>query len=209
VLFIGFAMKHWVHGLAAAIAVAGAHAADTGSYLKFDVGPNYMGEAQQEFTTMSFDRDQDTSFGVRGSVAEGIVVNRFLSIEVEAGALWNELDQPIDWMLQVPLLANLVLRYECRAGWTAFVGIGGGAAAVIANTSAFNEQDNDFAIVPAWQGTAGINYSVNAGVSIGVVYKYLGLGTAKFEFEAVGVQQDLKLKDVHNHYAGVQFNYSF
>ena len=202
-------MKHWVHGLAVAIAVAGAQAADSGSYLKFDMGPNYIRKVRQEFTTMSFDRDMDASFGVRGSVAEGIVVNRFFAVEVEAGALWNQLDEPVDWMLQVPLLANLVVRYQCRAGWTAFVGIGGGAAGLIANTSTFEEQDNDIAIVSAWQGTAGINYSINDGFSVGVVYKYLGIGNAKFEFDAGGTQQNLRLKNVDNHYAGVQFNYSF
>lgn len=203
-------MKLWLCGLAAAATVAGAQAAEeSGHYFKFDVGANYTGDLHQEFKNLPLERDLKMNLGVRGGMAEGFMLNRFLAVEVEASALWNELDNSNDWLLQVPVLANLVLRYECKGGWTAYVGIGGGGAAVIANTTAFAEQDSDMTFVPAWQGMAGLNYRFGGGLAIGVVYKYMGIADPKLEVDVFGMNQIFKLEDVQNHYGGVQLTYNF
>src|SRR5687767_9820254 len=99
-------MKRLVFGLAVAISAVGAQAANSGSYFKIDVGPNYVGEIRQEFLNFPLERDLDMNIGIRASVAEGFLINRFMAIEVESGLLWNELDESVDWMMQIPLLAN-------------------------------------------------------------------------------------------------------
>jgi len=194
------------------MAVAAAQAADepqdSGHYFKFDVGLNYTGDLHQNFQNFPLERDIEMNLGVRGSLAEEFVLNRFLAIELEAAAIWNELDGSYDWLMQTPLLANLILRYECRGGWTAFVGVGGGGAGVIAKTSAL-EHDTDFTIVPAWQASAGLNYKFGNGMRLGLVYKYLGMSDPELELTIQGVTQRFKLEDIHNHYGGLQLIYSF
>lgn len=201
-------MRLLVCGLAAGLSLAGAQAAeDSGHYFKFDVGANYLGKIHQEFTTPVSERDLHFNLGVRGSVAEGFAFNRFLALEVETGAAWNELDGGVDWFMQVPILANAVLRYECKGGWTAYVAAGGGGVVAIARTS-FIEHDADVDLVPAWQGTAGINYRVG-NVSVGIVYKYLGMTNPNFELSVGGVTQEFKFHNIQNHYGGVQLTYNF
>ena len=203
-------MKLWLCGLAAALVAVGAQAEDgSGHYFKFDVGPNYTGELHQEFKNFALERDLKMNLGVRGSVAEGFALNRFLAVEVEAAGLWNELDESNDWLMQVPLLANLLLRYECKGNWTVYAGVGGGGAAVIAHTTAFAEEDTDLTVVPAWQATAGLSYRFGSGLSLGLVYKYMGIADPKLEVEVMGIRQTFKLEDVHNHYGGIQLIYSF
>ena len=206
-------MKRLLCGLAVALTATGALGAISGTYMKFDVGANYTGEIRQEFSNLppspDNPRDLKMNVGVRGSVAEGFVLNRFLAVELESGAVWNELDNSFDWLLQIPLLANVVLRYECKAGWTAFAGVGGGGAVAIANTTGILGDDTDTTIVPAWQGMAGIAYRFSPNASFGVVYKYMGIGNPRFELEALGMTQKFKLDDVQNHYGGIQLTYSF
>src|SRR5216110_2631804 len=125
-------MKLFLCGWAAGMTLAGAQSAeDSGHYFKFDVGPNYTGALHQEFKSVPLERDLKMNLGVRGSVAEGFALNRFLAVELETGAAWNELDHSSDWLMQVPILANVVLRYDFK-GWMVYVGAGGGGAAVIA-----------------------------------------------------------------------------
>src|SRR5262245_35939390 len=120
-------MRLLLCGLAAGLSLAGAQAAeDSGHYFKFDVGANYTGDLHQEFENPTLKRDLKMNLGVRGGVAEGFAFNRFLALEVETAAIWNELDEGVDWLMQIPILANAVLRYECKGGWTAYVGAGGG-----------------------------------------------------------------------------------
>ncbi|HZO85321.1 MAG TPA: hypothetical protein VFC26_08920 [Verrucomicrobiae bacterium] len=210
-------MKRLLGGLAAAAMVAGAQAADSGTYVKVDVGPNYLGEIRQRFTQLPIPptdpnftnpRDLKMNLGVRASVAEGFLLNRFMAVEVEAALLWNELDEGVDWLMQLPLLANFVLRYECKGGFGVFAGIGGGGAAVIANATTIFE-DTDTTFVPVWQGTAGLSYNFTPNSSIGVVYKYMGMTDPKFELSGFGITEVFKLEDIHNHYAGLQFTFSF
>lgn len=201
-------MKHLLYGLVVALTATGALGAVSGTYMKFDIGANYTGEIRQEFSNLPISRDLDMNIGIRGSVAEGFVLNKFLALEVEAGAAWNELDESVDWFMQVPILANLLFRYECKGGWTTFAGVGAGGAVAIVNSTVIAD-DSDITLVPAWQGTAGISYNFSANASFGVVYKYMGIGNPKFELEVLGMTQKFKFKDIHNHYGGLQLTYSF
>src|SRR5688500_10684755 len=135
-------MKRLLCGLVAVGMATGTYAAHSGSYFKLDVGANYMGDIHQEFSNLPTERDLDMNLGVRFSVAEGIAFNRFLAVELESGVIWNELDEGVDWFMQIPLLANLILRYECKGGWSAYAGIGGGGALTIVNSTGFAD-DSD------------------------------------------------------------------
>ena len=202
-------MKRLLCGLAAVGLTTGTYAAESGNYFKLDVGPNYVGETTQEFLNPPFTRDLDWNIGVRASVAEGFALNRFLALEVESGLIWNELDESVDWIMQVPLLANIVLRYECKGGFTTFVGAGGGGAVFMANTTVIDD-DSDATLVPAWQAMAGLNYNVGSNLSIGLVYKYLGMANPELELTLFGqITQKFKFHDIHNHYGGLQLTYNF
>jgi opacity protein-like surface antigen len=201
--------KRTLCGLAVAISAAGSQAAESGTYMKLDVGANYTGEIRQEFLNLPLERDLDMNIGVRASVAEGFLINRFLAIEVESGLLWNELDESVDWLMQIPILANVVLRYECKGGWTAFAGIGGGGAVLIANSTGLPDDDSDATMVPAWQGMAGLSYSLSPNMSVGLVYKYMGMTDPEFDLTALGMNQEFRLEKIQNHYGGLQLTYSF
>jgi opacity protein-like surface antigen len=210
-------MKRLLGGLAAVAMAAGAQAADRGTYMKADVGANYLGTIKQRFTQLPIPptdpnftnpRDLKMNLGVRASVAEGFLLNRFMAVEVETGLLWNELDEGVDWLMQIPILANFVLRYECKGGFGIYAGIGGGGAAAIANaTTVFEDTDTTF--VAAWQGMAGLSYNFTPNASIGLVYKYMGIHDPKFELSGFGITEVFKLEDIHNHYGGLQLIYSF
>lgn len=208
-------MKRLLCGLTALLLTAGVHAAESSTYMLFDVGANYIGEITQDFlelpplppgVTVEDPRKLKMELGVRVSVAEGFRLNRFLAVEVESGALYNELKGSSDWLVQVPILANLVLRYQCKGGWSGYIGGGGGGSVVIVNST--TGHDEHATIVPAWQGMAGINYQFGNNVSLGVVYKYMGIGSAEIELFTIGLERS-KLKDIHNHYGGFQLNYGF
>lgn len=202
-------MKRLFCGLAAVAMTTGMHAADSGSYFKFDVGPNYLGKIHQDFVNLDIERDLDMNMGVRGSVAEGFLLNRFIGVELETGVIWNELDESFDWLMQVPLLANLVLRYECKGGFAAYVGAGGGGAVVIANAT-FPDDVSDATIVPAWQAMAGVSYNFSENLAVGLVYKYMGIKDAEIELKYFGMDPEIsRIEKVHNHYGGVQLTYSF
>jgi len=198
-------MKRLLCGLTALVAATATQAADSGTYMLFDVGVNYMQNIHQEsLGPPPSERDRKMDLGVRASIAEGIVLNRFLSVEVETGAMYNELDRSVDWLIQVPLLANVVFRYECKGGWTGFIGAGGGGALSMVNTSlGHDDTDHDFAF--AWQGMAGIRYQFSQNLSLGLVYKYFG--TSELEFSLFG--GEFELDDIHNHSGGLQLTYSF
>lgn len=201
-------MKLVIWGLAAGLAVTGLQAEeDSGHYFKFDVGANYTGDLHQDFKNIPGDRDLKMNLGLRTSVAEGLALNRFFALEVESAFLWNELDHSTDWVIQVPVFANAVLRYQSkRLG--AYVAAGGGGACVIAKTMLF-EHDTDLTVVPAWQGTAGLNYNFGGGLSVGLVYKYMGIQDPKFELTIQGTTEVFKFHNLHNHYGGLQLVYSF
>ena len=192
---------------AAAVAVgfslSRAEAQEGSSYFHFDVGPNLLQEIHQEFST-GFERDLDFNLGVRANLSQGFNLCAWSALELESGFSYNELKGSDDWLGQVPLLASLVLKYDASCGWTPFIGFGGGGSISIANT-ALAHNDTDLSLVFAWQGQAGLRYRLGHDFGLGLVYKYFG--TTAPEFELFG--DEFELKNIHNHYVGLQLHYDF
>ena len=180
-----------------------AMAADSGTYFHFDAGPNIVQNVKQTFSTGG-ELEREFNTGVRINIAQGYNLTSWAAIELETGFSYNELKHSEDWLGNVPFLASAVFKYECPAGWTPFIGVGGGGSIAFAKTSLFHN-DSDYYLVAAWQGQAGLRYRMGENLALGLVYKYLGTTSPKFELFG----SSFKLDDVHNHYVGFQLQYNF
>src|SRR5688572_17192118 len=100
------AMKRLFWGMAAALVAMAAQAEHSGTYMVFDIGANYVSDIHQTFPgPPPTEQDRTMDLGIRASVAEGFILNRFLRWKPR---LYNELDNSDDWLVQIPLLVNLV-----------------------------------------------------------------------------------------------------
>jgi OmpA-OmpF porin, OOP family len=139
---------------------------------------------------------QDLSFdpGFRGDVTFGYRPAPPVSVEFETGIIWNQARTNNALLLaatggrvdlyQVPFLANLVVRTPSLCGFSAYFGGGFGGVASTLEASQFEEQgefefrrhtsDSDFTY--AYQGMAGLKYSITANMDVDVGYKFLGTG---------------------------------
>jgi opacity protein-like surface antigen len=187
------------------------HAAtDSKIYFNFDAGLNLADDVDVEVPGFG-EATGGLDPGFRVSTAGGFILNDLLSLEVETGFVYNDLEDFDGWLGHIPILGSLVFRYECECGWTPFIGVGGGGAVSIfeetvrftPTSSSETETDTDFVI--AWQAQAGLRYQVNEALAVGFLYKYFG--TDGPEIEMFGVTRDIEIN--HNHYVGLHLNYRF
>ena len=175
------------------------------SYFNFDVGANFMNDQHVKFETgpvAGLAGDAKMELGFRVGLAEEIAFNRFLSAQVETGFLYNEWKDADVWYGQIPILADLIFKYDFDSGWTPFIGAGGGGVVSLFDVSG-SGTDADF--VFGWQGLAGLRYRFSDNFGLGVIYKYLGTSASKFNVDDI----KFKVSDIHNHYVGLQLNYAF
>src|SRR3954469_2475822 len=114
------------------------------NYFNFDAGANAMQDVHQQFRSVPFngiERDLDMNVGFRVNIAEGFSFNRFVSAELEAGFAYNELRHSDDWFGQLPLLLNVIFKYDFDSGLTPFIGAGGGGSYSMAQTYAPDDFD--------------------------------------------------------------------
>lgn len=182
------------------VAASSDAASDSKLYFNFDAGLNLAEDVDVEFPGFG-EATGGLEPGFRVSTAGGFILNDLLSLEVETGFVYNDLEDFDGWLGHVPILGSLVFRYECECGWTPFIGVGGGGAvSIFEETVRFSptstsetESDTDFVI--AWQGQVGLRYQVNEALSVGFLYKYFG--TDGPEIEMFGVTRDIEIN--HNH----------
>ena len=96
-------------------------------------GANFVPDFETEVTGSASTASGifDLKTGFRATVGYEFIVNDLMSVEIESGFLYNEIDnEGIDefeaWYGQLPALVNLVFHYEFQSGWTPFIGVGGG-----------------------------------------------------------------------------------
>jgi len=136
----------------------------------------------------------ETDPGFRVGVGSGSALVPYFSLDWEIALLANSikkasgLEKFDGTITQVPFLVNGTLQYESPSGITPFVGVGIGAAASAINvdkarngTTEFEGSDYDF--VFAWQLAGGVKYAVNRRLGLGVLYKFLWTGDAKWEVD--------------------------
>ena len=188
--------------------------ADSGGYLNFEVGLNIANDLETDATSggVSASGELKLDPGFRIGIAQGFILNRLLALELESGFVYNPID--IDdaddaWFGQVPILLNLVFRYDCECRFTPFIGVGGGGSASIFDitvpTGTGSASDTEINFVPAWQGIAGVRYQFNDHLALGAIYKYFGTGSPKFDIGG----GELEMDPVHNHFIGLHLNFTY
>ena len=185
-----------------------AQAAQRGPYMTLEAGANWIPNFDASFATPGgpeAEAEIDLDTGFRGDLAVGYNFNRFLGVELQSGFLWNEAKDVDAWLGQVPLLANVILRYENTSRLVPFIGAGAGGVAAILDLEEGDADESDSDIVFAWQLQGGIRYKFNEQSSFGVVYKYMGVDAPEFSLGA----SDQDFDTYHNHAVLASFNFSF
>ncbi len=192
------------------LSLLSAQAADTGPYLKADGGANFVSGTHLDIGGVAGDLSLDTGFRVDGVF--GYQFNRWLAVEFEGGYLQNSINSisqngltayPRDNsnLEQIPLLVNVVLRYENSTDFVPY--IGGGAGGVFSIMKISGNSDND--AVVALQAKAGLIYKIEQNAWLDIGYKLLGTAEQSYQIEGV----TLKTKDMLNHFIGASVIWSF
>jgi opacity protein-like surface antigen len=175
-----------------------ASATDAGKgYLTLDGGVNLMQDVTYEFWGYSEKLKMDTGFRV--GLVGGYNLNEWLGVEVESGFMYNGFKDSSDmWLGTVPVLGNVVLRYDNDSKFVPYIGAGAGGAFTMVEGGGVDETDFVF----AWQLKAGVAFKVSDNMSIDLGYKFFS--TADQEYSGGD-----KLKDIYAHYIGLGFTWKF
>lgn len=185
-------------------------AADPGPYVNFDAGVNLVSDVETIFFIPGLGVGiGDVAFdpGFRFGVEGGYRLSDGLGLGLETGFIFNEVEsiggsaiRDVS-LMHVPILANLVFRFENSSPVVPFLGIGGGATFSIFDV----DTDSDTDIVPAWQGLAGLQIKLSDTMSAGLTGKYLGVSSPEFDVGGVFVEPDT----IHNYSILASLNWSF
>lgn len=191
-------------GAVAAVAAMPARAADSMLYLKLDAGVNLLQDIDVDFGQGKFPAEMDPGF--RFDLIAGYKVNEFASLEVESGFIYNSADvmeedyEEADnepWLGAVPLMMNIVARFENESPWVPYVGIGGGGALGILDDG----YDTDTDLVLAWQVFGGLAYKFSEDMSVNAGYKLFSATSQEYEMADVD--------ETYNHFIGLSFLWNF
>lgn len=153
-------------------------------YIHADVGPSFVQDIKLTAGPQSHTMGLDP--GVRGDLALGYTFCDSWAAEVEAGVAQNDIDSighatitDSDFR-QIPVLANLVYKINLAQQFRANLGVGVGGDFTRVETDVLSSEDgffhrsvnNDAAF--AFQGTAGLAWSLSPHAHIDLDYKFLG-----------------------------------
>ena len=188
-------------------------AADPGSYLRIDAGVNIVNDI--DFDAFGGSASLELDPGFRASVAAGCRFTPVIAAEVETGFLFNSVDEisgpggtlslSDSGFSQVPILANVIFRFENQSPFVLFAGAGAGGVVSSLSVDDAGADDSDSDFVFAWQLQAGAHYKISDTVSLGLSYKYLGTDGPGLDIEGVEFDVD----SVHNHAIMGSFNWAF
>jgi OmpA-OmpF porin, OOP family len=171
-------------------------AADSGkkAYFKVDAGANIMQDPEVEGEGKI---KMDTGFRI--GLMGGYNLNKWAAVELETGFIYNSVsaDSSI-WFGQVPVLANLVVRYENTSKFEPYIGGGAGGAYTMISSSDITKSDFVF----AYQFKAGCAYNISDTMAIDLGYKFFSTSTQ--DYEDLG-----QVKDNFNHFIGLGFTWKF
>jgi opacity protein-like surface antigen len=167
------------------------------AYFSFDAGVNLL----QDFDLNGATAEADP--GWRMGFTAGYNFNRWLGVEGEIGYAYaplSDVDARFDY---VPLLANVIFRYENRSKFTPYVGVGAGGAGSIFIFERGSISGDDSNIMFAWQAKAGVRYQINEKLSVGIAYKYFGTAEQNYRIEDDGGDLKFRFRDIHTHFVGL------
>ena len=169
-----------------------------------------------EFIVRTPGAELELNPGMRFSAGGGFYFNDWVSLGLETGFIFNEIDGSDHdaYLSHVPLLANIILRYDKpNFSLVPYVGAAiGGDLSVISlndvrapNGALVDGSDSD--LVFAWQLFAGIRYKLTPQMSIGGGYKFYATESAKWNVE--NSAGDIEVGRSYIHSFGVDFTFKF
>lgn len=173
-----------------------AMAASEGFYVGGAAGANWLRDAkitdktvQSQGQPASVKFDYDT--GAVGTLSAGYATAFGIRAELEAGYRWaNDIDSDNDasakWTgrsRSLSFMGNVLYDINTGTAFTPYIGVGAGIAQVklTANDTANNYRVSDTDWVFAYQGIAGVSYSLNNALAITADYRYFGTVDPKFK----------------------------
>lgn len=197
----------------------------TGFYLKADMGGNLTQDADlKEFfgpvapgSKVKFDP------GFRAGLTGGYQFLDWLAGEVEVGYLENRIDSITGadivhnaWFGNVPFLLNAKLQYPNSTRFTPYMGAGAGFSEALIdvgridiNGTSVHGSLND--TVFAWQGFAGVRYTLNERMGLSLEYRYFAAEGANWQADFTqGVPSDtLRMGRTQTHAISLAFDFRF
>ena len=172
-------------------------AADAGPYLTLDGGVNIMPDVTiAPAGAASFKRQMDTGFRV-GAIG-GYNLNEWVGLELESGFMYNGFRGINDtWYGAVPILGNVVFRYENSSGFVPYIGVGAGGAYTMVQGGGNDQSDFVF----AYQAKVGVAYKISDNMAVDLGYKFFGTAEQKYD--------NFKLTDIYAHYVGLSITLKF
>lgn len=175
-----------------------------GPYFNFDAGVNFAQDLDISATIPGFgsgSAEFEFDPGFRVGLAGGYNFNEWVGAELETGFIYNQFeDFDESWIGHVPILANVILRYENPSPVIPYIGVGAGGA-----ISILEDIDTETDFVFAWQGLAGVRFAVSETFSVGIGYKFFATAESEFDMDVV----EYELDETFNHAISVNFNFSF
>lgn len=157
--------------------------------------------------------------GLRTDIALGYNLTKSFAVELEPGFMWNSVDtldgyglgpgDSID-LYSIPVLANLVYKFETHNAWTPYVGVGVGANIGIFDGSLHGSSFQDTDVAFAYQAEAGLKYSFTDHVAVGLAYKFYGTTDQNYDLQtAVNYTDHASFSGVYIHgiFANVTWNF--
>ncbi|HEY5910793.1 MAG TPA: porin family protein [Verrucomicrobiae bacterium] len=191
-----------------------ASAQNFGPYLKASGGMNLVSDSDLQINAVDGRMSLDTGYRVDGTL--GYELNRWLAVEVEGGYTENNLDKVTlganqlrlhgdSSFSQIPVLANVVLRYENDSAFVPYVGAGAGGVMTKLRIASESADDSDKDTVFAWQGKVGVIYKIDERAWIDAEYKLLSTAAQDYSFG----NQKLETKELFNHFIGISVIWKF
>jgi opacity protein-like surface antigen len=155
----------------------------------------------------------DLDTGVRFGASCGYNFNRYLGVEGETGFIYNEFQNLDASLAHVPLMINVVVRYDVpRCKLVPYAGIGGGGdlSIITLNNVGGNgviADGTDTTSAWAWQAFAGVRFKFNKQMSAGLGYKYYSVDSASWDF--AGFSDSIKIGQANVHSILFEFNMKF
>jgi opacity protein-like surface antigen len=171
---------------------------DTRWLFRFDMGGTIPLDAKlNEFEPPVSDGHLRLSPGFQMDLALDYKLTPWLAVGGELGFLFNGVDEVGGFkyhntdLFQMPIMANLTLRYPNQSRFVPYIGVGGGGLA-----SALDFGGGGYGYYSYWepdgtastftlaaQGFAGVNYRLSDKMDLGVIYRFLYTDSQSWDVE--------------------------